>query len=82
MPIEALKRYTEGQQDRRRELLKLIEYEKQQCAIRCQPYIDELVKIDSCTPVSYVITDDDYNLIGITKELPNQEMMPQQDQRP
>lgn len=71
MPADVIRYYTEGQAERRRELIKLIEFEKQQYTIRCQPYIDELVKIDSCTPVHYVITDGDYNLIGITKEVPN-----------
>jgi len=68
MRVNFIRRYTEAQEERCRELIQSIDMLKREYTIRCQPYLDELSRIDACTPASYILMDDDLNIIGITRE--------------
>jgi len=48
-----------------------MEEERRAFIERCKPYFDELLKIENSTPVSHVISSDDFGIIGITKEVSN-----------
>lgn len=55
MNLVCIPQYTETQREARKRLIELIEFEQRAYLARIKPYQDQLVSIENCTPMKYIM---------------------------